>query len=86
MFYDYETNLLIPKSIVILADNLAGGIFDLKRFHCAGGEEVLDEFSDGIYEVIFIFYFRETFYLIIGSSAGFVTNQLAFVLNDISFP
>lgn len=66
MLYDYETNLLIPKSIVILTDDLAGGIFNLKRFHGAGGEEVLDEFSDGIYEVIFIFYFRETFYLIIG--------------------
>ena len=40
MRYDYETNLLIPKSIVILADNLVGGVFDLKRFHGAGGEEM----------------------------------------------
>jgi hypothetical protein len=86
MFYDYEMNLLIPKAIIILADDLAGGVFDLKRFHGAGSEEILNELSDGIYEVILIFYFRETFYLIIGSSAGFVTNQLAFVLNDISFP
>ena len=53
MFYDYETTLLVPKAIVILADDLAGGILDLKRFHGAGGEEVLDEFSDGIYEVVF---------------------------------
>ena len=61
MFYDYETNLLIPKTIVILAKQFAGGIFDLKRFHGAGGEEILYEFSDGIYEVILIFYFREVF-------------------------
>ncbi len=69
MLYDYETNLLIPKSIVIRADDLAGGVFDLKRFHGAGGEEILNEFSDGIYEVIFIliFYFRESLYLVIGS-------------------
>ena len=67
MFYDYETNLLIPKTIVILADDLASGVFELKRFHGADGEEILNEFSDGIYEVIFIFYFRESFYLIIGS-------------------
>jgi len=57
MLYDYETNLLIPKSIVILADNLVGGVFDLKRFHGAGGEEILNEFPDGIYEVILVFYF-----------------------------
>ena len=67
MFYDYETNLLIPKTIVILTDDLAGGVFELKRFHGAGGEEILNEFSDGIYEVILVFYVRETFYLIIGS-------------------
>jgi hypothetical protein len=66
MLYDYETNLLIPKPIVILAKQFAGGIFDLKRFHGAGGEEILNEFSDGIYEVILIFYFRETIYLVIG--------------------
>ena len=53
MLYDYETNLLIPKPIVILAKQFAGGVFELKRFHGAGGEEVLDEFSDGIYEVVF---------------------------------
>ena len=67
MFYDYETNLLIPNPVVILAGDLAGGVFDLKRFHGAGGEEILNEFSDGIYEVILVFYFRETIYLVIGS-------------------
>ena len=66
MIYDYETNLLIPKSVVILADDLASGGFDFKRFHGAGGEEILNEFSDGIYEVILFFYFRESFYLVIG--------------------
>ena len=38
----------------------------------SGGVEILDEFSDGIYEVIFIFYFRESFYLVIGGIIEFV--------------
>ena len=66
MLYDYETNLLIPKSIVILAKQFACGVFELKRFHCAGGEEILNELSDGIYEVILIMhrfkvYFRHSY-------------------------
>lgn len=65
MLYDDDTNLLIPKSIVILAKQFAGGVFELKRFHGAGSEEVLDEFSDSIYKVILIIYFSETIYLVI---------------------
>ena len=66
MLYDYNTNLLIPNPVVILTDDLAGGVFELKRFHCAGGEEILNEFSDGIYEVILIMhrfkvYFRHSY-------------------------
>lgn len=66
MLYDSETNLLIPKSIVKLADDLASGVFELKRFHGADGEEILNEFSDGIYEVILIMhrfkvYFRHSY-------------------------
>lgn len=36
LFFSY----LSPKLIVILADDLAGGVFDLKRFYGAGGEEI----------------------------------------------
>jgi hypothetical protein len=42
---------LVINPIIILADNLAVGVFELKRFYGAEGEEILNEFSDGIYEV-----------------------------------